>query len=52
MTSARSRSARLAAVALLASVLDRGQNLSEAGTQDFAGDARDQAFARHLAYGV
>jgi 16S rRNA (cytosine967-C5)-methyltransferase len=52
VTSSRSGGARLAAVALLASVLDRGQNLSEARTQDFAGDARDQAFARHLAYGV
>jgi 16S rRNA (cytosine967-C5)-methyltransferase len=36
----------------LASVLDRGLNLSEAATQGLLEDARDQAFARHLAYGV
>ncbi len=52
MTAPRGRGARLAAVALLASVLDRGQNLAEAGTQGIGEMARDQAFARHLAYGV
>ena len=52
MTAPRNRSARLAAVALLASVLDRGLNLSETGTEDMPADPRDRAFARHLAYGV
>jgi 16S rRNA (cytosine967-C5)-methyltransferase len=52
VTTSRGRGARLTAVALLASVLDRGQNLSEAATQGLGEDARDQAFARHLSYGV
>lgn len=46
------RGARLGAVTVLAAVLDRGLNLSETGTDDLPGAARDQAFARHLAYGV
>jgi 16S rRNA (cytosine967-C5)-methyltransferase len=52
VTVSRGRGARLAAVDLLASVLDRGLNLSEAGRQGLPGDPRDQAFTRHLAYGV
>ena len=52
MTALRSRGARLAAVFLLGSVLDRGLNLSETGTEDMPADSRDRAFARHLAYGV
>ena len=52
MTAPRDRSARLAAVALLVSVLDRGLNLSETGVEDTPADPRDRAFARHLAYGV
>lgn len=52
MTAPRDRSARLAAVALLESVLDRGLNLSETGAEDMPDDPRDRAFARHLAYGV
>lgn len=52
MTTAGERSARLAAIDLLASVLDRGHSLSEAGAEEMPGEARDRAFARHLAYGV
>jgi 16S rRNA (cytosine967-C5)-methyltransferase len=52
VTAPRDRSARLVAVALLASVLDRGLNLSETGAEDMPTDPRDRAFARHLAYGV
>lgn len=52
MTAPRDHSARLAAVALLASVLDRGLNLSETGAEATPADPRDRAFARHLAYGV
>jgi 16S rRNA (cytosine967-C5)-methyltransferase len=39
-------------VTLLGAVLDRGLNLSEAGTDGLPEAARDRAFARHLAYGV
>lgn len=52
MTAPGDRSARLAAVALLASVLDRGLNLAETGMEGMPADCRDRAFARHLAYGV
>jgi 16S rRNA (cytosine967-C5)-methyltransferase len=52
MNASRGRGARLGAVTLLAAVLDRGLNLSEAGTDGLPEAARDQAFARHLAYGV
>ena len=52
MNAPRDSGARLGAVTLLAAVLDRGLNLSEAGTDGLPGAARDQAFARHLAYGV
>lgn len=43
--------ARLLALALVADVLDRGQNLSEPG-RDGAADPRTRAHATHLAYGV
>lgn len=45
-------SPRLAAVRLLAAVLDRGQGLSDAEAPPGLEDPRDRAFARHLAYGV
>jgi 16S rRNA (cytosine967-C5)-methyltransferase len=52
----RGGNARLAALELLSSVLDRGLNLGEAGSaagaDRAATDPRDQAFSRHLAYGV
>jgi len=52
----RGGNARLAALELLSSVLDRGLNLADAGSatgaDPTATDPRDQAFARHLAYGV
>ena len=37
---------------MLESVLDSGSNLGDAETEEPATDARDRAFARHLAYGV
>jgi 16S rRNA (cytosine967-C5)-methyltransferase len=43
---------RLAALELLASVLDSGNNLADAESETRQPDARDRAFARHLAYGV
>ena len=43
---------RLAAVDLLAAVLDQGRNLSDARPRVEPDDPRDRAFARHLAYGV
>jgi 16S rRNA (cytosine967-C5)-methyltransferase len=43
---------RLAALDLLASVLDSGSNLADAESEISQPDARDRAFARHLAYGV
>ena len=43
---------RQAAIELLAGVLEQGQNLSEARVRAEPEDARDRAFARHLAYGV
>jgi 16S rRNA (cytosine967-C5)-methyltransferase len=43
---------RLAALELLASVLDSGSNLADAESETGQPDARDRAFARHLAYGV
>ena len=56
MSRRRGGNARLAALELLSSVLDRGLNLGEAGsaagTDPAATDPRDQAFSRHLAYGV
>jgi 16S rRNA (cytosine967-C5)-methyltransferase len=36
----------------VASVLDQGANLGETGTRGLPADARDRAFAYHLAYGV
>lgn len=44
--------ARLAALALLGATLDKGQNLAEADHGIKLNEARDWAFARHLAYGV
>jgi len=43
---------RLAAVMILGGVLDKGLNLNEAESLNRLPDARDQAFARYLAYGV
>jgi len=45
-------SARITALNMLESVLDSGRNLGENDTEVATGDARDLAFARHLAYGV
>lgn len=44
--------ARLAALALLASVLDEGHNLGDEEIPNPGLQPRDRAFARHLAYGV
>lgn len=52
MTAPAGRSPRLTALALLACVLDQGQNLSEAQPANLPAEARDRAYARHLAYGV
>jgi len=53
---ATGRNARLAALDLLAGVLDAGQNLGEVQATGWGGDLppdpRDRAFARHLAFGV
>jgi 16S rRNA (cytosine967-C5)-methyltransferase len=53
---ARGDNARLGALTLLASVLDQGLNLADAGTDpagdSTGGDPRNRAFSRHLAYGV
>jgi 16S rRNA (cytosine967-C5)-methyltransferase len=43
---------RLAALKMLSSVLDSDSNLADAEPQNNLPDARDRAFARHLAYGV
>lgn len=43
---------RLAALSMLEAVLDKGQNLADADSGPPLADARDRAFARHLAYGV
>jgi 16S rRNA (cytosine967-C5)-methyltransferase len=43
---------RLTALKMLASVLDSGSNLADAEPENRQADARDRAFARHLAYGV
>ena len=43
---------RLAALNMLASVLDSGSNLADAELENNQPDARDRAFTRHLAYGV
>jgi 16S rRNA (cytosine967-C5)-methyltransferase len=52
----RGDNARLAALDLLASVLDRGMNLADASSaaavEAGPADPRDRAFSRHLAYGV
>ena len=56
MTRARGDNARLNALDLLDSVLDRGLSLADAGNVagdgPRAADPRDRAFARHLAYSV
>lgn len=56
MSRGRSGNARLVALELLSSVLDRGMNLADAGsavaTDTAAADPRDRAFSIHLAYGV
>jgi 16S rRNA (cytosine967-C5)-methyltransferase len=44
--------ARLAAVQAITAVLDRQQSLAEEGAFPGGLSARDEAFARHLAYGV
>ncbi|MDX1381860.1 MAG: 16S rRNA (cytosine(967)-C(5))-methyltransferase RsmB, partial [Xanthomonadales bacterium] len=44
--------ARLAALNLLTGVLDAGRNLGDVALADPPDDARDRAFARHLAFGV
>ena len=43
---------RLATLKMLSSVLDSGSNLADAEAENRQPDARDRAFARHLAYGV
>jgi len=43
---------RLAALKMLSSVLDSGNNLAAAESENKMPDARDRAFTRHLAYGV
>ena len=43
---------RLATLKMLSSVLDSGSNLANAEAENKQPDARDRAFARHLAYGV
>lgn len=52
MTKTAATGSRLAALKLLASVLDSGNNLSDAESGNKQADARDRAFSRHLAYGV
>ena len=42
----------MAALKMLSSVLDSGSNLAVAEAENKQPDARDRAFARHLAYGV
>ncbi|MBT8046883.1 MAG: 16S rRNA (cytosine(967)-C(5))-methyltransferase RsmB [Xanthomonadales bacterium] len=44
--------ARLTALKMLAGVLDCRQNLAESEQENTLADARDRAFARHLAFGV
>lgn len=48
----RAGNARMAAIGLLQGVLERGAPLAEAGPPEPGLAPRDQAFARHLAYGV
>jgi len=43
---------RLTALKILDGVLNAGSNLGDAEPENLPGDARDRAFARHLAYGV
>lgn len=43
---------RLAALKMLQNVLNSGANLGDAESENSPDDARDRAFARHLAYGV
>lgn len=43
---------RLSALNMLDAVLHQGKNVLEAEPANAAGDARDRAFSRHLAYGV
>ena len=43
---------RLTTLKMLSSVLDSGSNLADAEAENKQPDARDRAFARHLAYGV
>ena len=43
---------RLAALKMLSSILDSGSNLADAEAENKQPDARDRAFASHLAYGV
>jgi len=52
MKKARVTGSRHVALTMLQSVLDSGNNLGEAEPANTAVDARDRAFARHLAYGV
>ena len=48
----RAGNARLAALTLLADVLDHGHSLAETSGEQALKDPRDRAYARHLAYGV
>jgi 16S rRNA (cytosine967-C5)-methyltransferase len=52
MTVHASKGVRLVALGLLKSVLEEGQNLGEFEPDDRQIEARDRAFAYHLAYGV
>jgi len=52
MKKAAATGSRLAALKLLESVLDSGNNLGDADTGNRQTDPRDRAFSRHLAYGV
>jgi 16S rRNA (cytosine967-C5)-methyltransferase len=52
MTRTPAAGPRLTALKMLSSVLDSGSNLAEAEAANTLSDARDRAFARHLAYGV
>lgn len=51
-SSGKQRNPRLAALAALSEVLDKGHNLAECGAFSRLDDKRDYALARHLAYGT
>jgi len=52
MSRAKVAGSRLAALDMLASVLDSHSNLGDSESENRQFDARDRAFARHLAYGI